>query len=101
MAEFQWWLLLLGLVAGGGLVAVVFLDGARHDQDIEDRELPAEATWIGERLATRGRPVDVASIESVLQEHRVYRLEPPPDRLEPVTPTSAEPSGEPRPTTGP
>jgi len=83
MAEFQWWLLLLGLVAGGGIVAVVYLDGARRDQDIDDRELPAEATWISERLETRGRPVDAATVERVLLEHRAYRLEPPPDRLEP------------------
>ena len=84
MAEFQWWLLLLGLVAGGGIVAVVYLDGARREQDIDDAELPAEATWISERLGTRGYPVDAATVERVLLEHRSYRLEPPPDRLDPV-----------------
>ncbi len=84
MAEFQWWLLLLGLVAGGGIVAVVYLDGARREQDIEDAELPAEATWISKRLSARGYPVDAATAERVLLEHRSYRLEPPPDRLEPV-----------------
>jgi hypothetical protein len=86
MAEFQWWLLLLGLVAGGGIVAVVYLDGARRDQDIADDELPAEATWISERLAARGRQVDASTVERVLHEHRQYRIEPPPDRLEPVDP---------------
>src|SRR3990172_1380330 len=50
MAEFQWWLLLVGLVAGGGLVAVVFLDGARREQDVEEAELPAEARGIAARL---------------------------------------------------
>jgi hypothetical protein len=82
MAEFQWWLLLLGLVAGGGVVAVVYLDGARRDAEIEDRELPAEATWIAERIAARGSSVDRATVEDVLIEHRAYRLEPPPDRVE-------------------
>jgi hypothetical protein len=86
MAEFQWWLLLLGLVAGGGIVAVVYLDGARRDQDIADEELPAEAIWISERLAARGRSVDPDMIERVLLEHRVYRIEPPPDRFEPMDP---------------
>ncbi len=81
MAEFQWWLLLLGLVAGGGIVAVVYLDGARRDHDIEDEELPAEAGWISERLAARGRPVDAATVERVLLEHRAYRFAPPPDEL--------------------
>ncbi len=82
MAEFQWWLLLLGLVAGGGIVAVVYMDGARREQDLEDDELPAEATWISERLTARGRPVDGGTVERILVEHRLYKLEPPPDRLE-------------------
>jgi len=86
MAEFQWWLLLLGLVAGGGIVAVVYLDGARRDQDVADEELPAEAVWIGERLAARGRSVDPMVVERVLLEHRAYLLEPPPDRFEPIDP---------------
>jgi hypothetical protein len=90
MAEFQWWLLLLGLVAGGGIVAAVYLDGARRDQDIDDRELPAEATWIGERLAARGQAIDAAAIERVLLEHRAYRLEPPPDRLETILDATAD-----------
>jgi hypothetical protein len=84
MAEFQWWLFLVGLVAGGGLVAVVFLDGSRRDQDLEESELPAEAQWIAARLAERGEPVDAADAEAVLREHREYRQLPPPDRLEPV-----------------
>ena len=89
MAEFQWWLLLLGLVAGGGIVAVVYMDSARREQDIEDAELPAEATWISERLTTRGRAVDAATVERVLVEHRAYRMEPPPDRIEPVASAEA------------
>ena len=36
MAEFQWWLLIVGLVAGGGLVAVVSMDGRRREQDISE-----------------------------------------------------------------
>jgi hypothetical protein len=84
MAEFQWWLLVVGLVAGGGLVAVVFLDASRRDQDLDEAELPAEARWIAGRLADRGEPVDPLDAEAVLREHREYRGLPPPDRLEPV-----------------
>lgn len=84
MAEFQWWLLLVGLVAGGGLVAVVFLDGARREQDLDEDELPAEAHWIVARLAARGIAAEPQDVEAVLREHREYRLMPPPDRLEPV-----------------
>ncbi|MEO8207990.1 MAG: hypothetical protein ABI598_03055 [Chloroflexota bacterium] len=88
MAEFQWWLLLVGLVAGGGLVAVLYMDGARNEQDISDDELPAEAAWIAERLRAGGRTVDPMTVERVLIEHRAYRTEPPPDR---VSPANAEP----------
>ena len=84
MAEFQWWLLLVGLVAGGGLVAVVFLDAARRDRDIEEAELPAEARWIAERLGTDADRPDPWVIETILREHREYRQLPPPDRLDPV-----------------
>jgi hypothetical protein len=90
MAEFQWWLLLVGLVAGGGLVAVVFLDGARREQDLEETELPAEAQLIALRLASRGRGLDPHDVEAVLREHREYKLLPPPDRLDPVDPPEAD-----------
>ena len=86
MAEFQWWLLVVGLVVGGGLVAVVFLDGSRRDQDIDEAELPAEASWIALRLAERGEPVDALDAEAVLREHREYRQLPPPDRLDRLDP---------------
>jgi hypothetical protein len=92
MAEFQWWLFLVGLVAGGGLVAVVYLDGARQERDLDEAELPAEAHWIATRLADRGEPVDALDVETVLREHREYRQLPPPDRLEPVDPLPRHPA---------
>ena len=92
MAEFQWWLLLVGVVFGGGLVAVVFLDGARREQDIEESELPAEARFIAMRLEARGVTVDPDDVEVVLREHREYRLLPPPDRLEPIEPPAVDAS---------
>lgn len=82
MAEFQWWLLIVGLVAGGGLVAVVSMDGRRREEDLADLERRAEATWIAERLASPARTLDVSTVESVLRIHREYLTLPPPDRLE-------------------
>jgi len=90
MAEFQWWLLLVGLVAGGGLVAVVFLDGARREQDVEEAELPAEARWIAARLGSDERRLEPHQVEAILREHREYRQMPPPDRLDPI---DAPPAG--------
>jgi hypothetical protein len=81
MAEFQWWLLIVGLVAGGGLVAVVSMDGRRREEDLADLERRAEATWIAERFASADRPIDARTVESVLRIHREYLSVPPPDRL--------------------
>jgi hypothetical protein len=79
MAEFQWWLLLVGLVAGGGLVAVVTMDGRRREEDLARLERRAEAAWISERLPTGD--VDPETVESILQLHREYLGLPPPDAL--------------------
>lgn len=83
MAEFQWWLLIVGLVAGGGLVAVVTMDGRRRDEDIGELERRAEANWISERLSGRGRDrtVEPRAVESILRAHREYLSMPPPDEL--------------------
>lgn len=89
MAEFQWWLLLVGLVAGGGLVAIVSMDGRRREEDLSELEQRAEATWIAERLGSRNGEPDAGTVATILRIHREYLSLPPPDRLlvdgEPVT----------------
>lgn len=85
MAEFQWWLLLVGLVAGGGLVAVVFFEGTRRDADLADDERHAEASWISIWLRGRGRSVSADDVEAVLGAHRDYLELPPPDRYVPAS----------------
>ncbi len=87
MAEFQWWLLIVGIVAGAGIVAVVFMDGARRAVDIADDERHAEATWISSWLAAEGHSVDREDTEAVLRGHREYLALPPPDRLVPAVPS--------------
>jgi hypothetical protein len=81
MAEFQWWLLLVGLVAGGGLVAVVTMDGKRREQDVEGLERRAETGWIAERLSGTGQWIDAPTVDAVLRLHREYLGLPPPDTL--------------------
>ena len=81
MAEFQWWLLLVGLAAGGGLVAVVSMDARRREEDLAELERRAEATWIAEQLSRRERPLESRMVEAVLRAHREYLSLPPPDRL--------------------
>jgi hypothetical protein len=95
MAEFQWWLLLVGLVAGGGLVAVVSMDARRREEDLSALERRAEATWIADQLAVRDRApaIDAAGVEAVLATHREYLGLPPPDRIV-VEPLDVDPDGE-------
>lgn len=81
MAEFQWWLLIVGLVAGGGLVAVVTMDGRRREEDLAELERRAEASWIAERLAGPADDADPGGVDAVLRLHREYLALPPPDRL--------------------
>jgi len=83
MAEFQWWLLIVGLVAGGGIVAAVYMDGRRREVDIDDDELRAEASWIAARFGS-GHGPDAVAVEDVLRAHREYLTLPAPDRLEPI-----------------
>ena len=85
MAEFQWWLLIVGLVAGGGLVALAFMESSRNDWDVAEDERQAEATWISQWLASEGLNVSDADAGAVLRAHRDYLALPPPDRLEPVS----------------
>jgi len=71
-AEFNWWLLLLGLVVGGGLTWLVLAETRRREQDLEDDELPDEAAWIEARIAEEGEAVPIEMIERVVQLHRAY-----------------------------
>lgn len=81
MAEFDWWLLVLGLVVGGGLVYLVLAENARREADLEVRELEAEASFISERLADVGLDVSQPTVADVLREHRAYLHLPPPDAI--------------------
>lgn len=90
MAEFQWWLLLVGLVAGGALVAVISMDSARREVDVTAREREAEAGLLAAQLDAEGQPIDAATVAAVLRAHADYLKLPPPDRLETVESTGAD-----------
>ena len=77
-AEFNWWLLIVGVVAGGVLTWLVLADTTRREREIGDEELLAEAAWITKAVGGRVEP-DVA--EDVLRAHRRYLGFPPPDML--------------------
>lgn len=78
-AEFNVWLLIVGLVVGAGLVWVVMMDGTRREADIDAVELPREAAWLSAVLAEDGYDVSPEVAEQALLLHRAYLGAPPPD----------------------
>ena len=78
-AEFNWWLLLLGLVVGGGLTWLVLAETRRREQDLEEAELAEEAAWLEARMAEEGTPLPADTLERVVQLHRAYLAIAPPD----------------------
>lgn len=89
MSEFSWWLLIVGLVIGAGLVWLVLADSNRREADVTDRELPLEAAWIASELADGGLRADPSTVEEVLRLHRAYLAAPPPDNIPPLAPRPA------------
>jgi hypothetical protein len=86
LAGFDWWLLVLGIVGGGGLVWLLLADFRRSDGDLAADEASREADLIAEQIAreaeTDGRPgggLDRAAVERVLELHRAYLTAPAPD----------------------
>ena len=78
-SEFNIWLLIVGVVAGGALTWLVLAELGRRDEEIEERELLAEASWL---VGAVGSPrLDAQLAEDVLRAHRRYLGFPPPDAL--------------------
>jgi hypothetical protein len=78
-SEFNWWLLIVGLVAGAALVWLVLADSSRRDADIEDEEIPMEAAWIAAILREDGEEIEPQTADRILRLHRAYLAAPPPD----------------------
>jgi hypothetical protein len=84
MSEFNWWLLIVGLVIGAGLVWLILADSQRRESEISQAELPAEAAWIAETLEETGEDVNAETAERVLRLHRAYLASLPPDAVDEV-----------------
>jgi hypothetical protein len=84
MSEFNWWLLIVGLVIGAGLVWLILADSQRRESEISQAELPAEAAWIAETLEESGEDVNAETAERVLRLHRAYLASLPPDEVDEV-----------------
>ena len=78
-AEFNWWLLVVGLVVGAGLVWFVVADQRRREVDVDAEERAREALWLSAALADEGKKVKPEVAERLLALHRAYLDAPPPD----------------------
>jgi hypothetical protein len=83
-AEFNWWLLIVGLVVGAGIAWFVLMDARRRDVDIDEHERPREALWLSRMLGDEGHPVSPDAAERMLELHRMYLEASPPDDPQPV-----------------
>ena len=94
-AEFNWWLLIVGLVVGAGVAWFVLMDTRRREVDVDERERPREALWLSRMLGDEGHSVSPEAAERLLVLHRAYLEAPPPDDPEPVPMATGSTSEEP------
>jgi hypothetical protein len=78
-AEFNVWLLIVGLVVGAGLVWLVVMDSRRRESEVDAVELPREAAWLSAVMREDGEEVSPETAERLLLLHRAYLDAPPPD----------------------
>jgi hypothetical protein len=83
-AEFNWWLLIVGLVVGAALTWLVMSESVRRDIDETEEEQRGEARWISSLVTGAGRPIPPERVEEILRLHREYLAAPPPD--DPIQP---------------
>jgi hypothetical protein len=83
-AEFNVWLLIVGLVVGAGLVWLVVMDSRRREADVDATERPREAAWLSAVMTEDGYEVSPDAAERMLELHRAYLEAPPPDEVETI-----------------
>ena len=74
--DFNWWLLVVGAVAGVAITWLVLADSHRREDELAEEELTAEAGWIARTLPSSPER-DI--VERVLRAHRRYLGFAPPD----------------------
>ena len=86
-AEFNWWLLIVGLVIGASLTWLVMAETTRRESDIAETERRSEARWIATILERTGHAIPSERVDEVLRLHREYLAAPPPDEPDEAPPT--------------
>jgi hypothetical protein len=83
-AEFNWWLLIVGLVLGASLTWLVMSESVRREIDVTEEEAHGESRWIATVMSGAGKAIAPDRVEEVLRLHREYLAAPPPD--DPIAP---------------
>lgn len=99
-AEFNVWLLIVGLILGAGLVWLVVMDTRRREADVDDVERAREAAWLSAVMAEDGYEVGADAAERLLLLHRAYLGAPPPDEIDEDEIDEDGPDQSPPPSTG-
>jgi hypothetical protein len=72
MAEFNLWLLIVGIAAGAAVMWLVIGTLARRDDELDATEREAEAGWIARTIEEYGGRAPVELVEQILALHRRY-----------------------------
>jgi hypothetical protein len=72
MAEFNLWLLVLGIAAGAAVTWVVIGTIARNDDEVAAEEQAAEADWITRTIEEHGGRAPTQLVAQILGLHRRY-----------------------------
>jgi hypothetical protein len=72
MAEFNLWLLVLGIAAGAAVTWVVIGTIARNDDEVAAEEQAAEAEWIAGTIEQHGGRAPTQLVAQILTLHRRY-----------------------------
>lgn len=73
MAEFNLWLLIVGIAAGAAVTWLIIGTVSRSDDEIARAEQATEAVWIAQIIEEHGGRAPVALVEQILELHRRYR----------------------------
>jgi hypothetical protein len=72
MAEFNLWLLIVGIAAGAAVMWLVIGTLARQDDEVGAAERGVEAGWIARTIEEYGGRAPVQLVEQILTLHRQY-----------------------------
>ena len=72
MAEFNLWLLIVGIAAGAAVMWLVIGTLARNDDEESAEERELEAAWIADTIEQHGGRAPATLVEQILALHRRY-----------------------------